>query len=107
VPEGQLEEDGVQARRPQTDRPGHLEQPRRVDRLVVHVVGEHVREADDRRVTSRLVAVMALDERRKPAREAPAPREHAAHERVVDAEAPQLGTPRASGVRASPCTCAG
>ena len=47
---------------------------------------EHVREADEGGVALGVVGVVALDRRRDRARQVPAPGEHAADERVVDAE---------------------
>ncbi len=52
----------------------------------LRVVGEHVGEADEGGLADGVVGVMALDDGRDGLRQAPAAGEHAADQRVVDAE---------------------
>ena len=56
------------------------------DRLALAVVGDHVGGRDQGRQAVGVVGVMALDRDRDPLRQAPAPRQHAADQGVVDAK---------------------
>ena len=54
-------------------------------------MGEHVGQPDDRGLALAVVGVVALDHARERLGQAPAAREHAADERVIDAELSALG----------------
>ena len=58
----------------------------RVDRLRVPVVGQHVGQAHERGLALGVVGVVALDGHRQAVRQRPAAGQHAADERVVDAQ---------------------
>ena len=91
---------------------GRLQQLLRVDGLAVPVVGEHVGEADERGLALDVVGVVALDRRGEPVRQRPAAGQHAADERVVDAQlepllverAPRACAPRRGSATGSPGT---
>ena len=70
-------------------------------------MGEHVGEPDERGLAVGVLGVVALDHARDRARQSPAPGEHAADERVVDAELAALALEALLGRRASPWTCRG
>ena len=78
-----------------------LEQALRVDRPAVRVVGEHVGEAQQRGLAL-VVGVVALDRAGQAARQAPAAQQHAADQRVVDAQRAALGPHALVGRGASP-----
>ena len=65
---------------------GDRQQLRRGDRAAEHVVGEHVGQAHERGLAVGVLGVVALDHAGDRLRQAPAAGEHAADERVVDAE---------------------
>ena len=83
---GQVVEDGAQLGRAEADGAGGAQQLRRGDRRAERVVREHVREADEGGVALGVVGVVALDRGGDGARQVPAAGEHAADQRVVDAE---------------------
>src|SRR4051794_17455336 len=89
----------AQLGRAEADRAGGAQQLDARHRQALRVVGEHVGEADEGGVAGGVVGVVALDRGRDRLGQVPAPGQHAADQRVVDAELaalvvqPLLGRP--------------